>query len=73
MSFLGRSPPEKKRKKTYVVLRRNGAVKVGVEEGELLEDILADTGDLAEEEERGHTGADAKGSGDGTALIGSIC
>lgn len=53
--------------KTYVVLGGNGAVKVGIQEGELLQDIAADTGDLAEEEEGSSAGEDTEATGQSTA------
>lgn len=53
---------------TYVVLRSNSPVEVGVEERELLEDILADTGNLAKEEEGEDTGADTEGGGNSSAV-----
>jgi hypothetical protein len=53
---------------TYVVLRSNSPVEVGVKERELLEDILADTGNFAKEEEGEDTGTDTKGGGNSTAV-----
>lgn len=52
--------------KTYVVLGGNGTVIVGVQEGELLKDITADTGDLAEEEESSSASEDTEATGNGT-------
>lgn len=52
--------------KTYVVLGGNGAVKVGIQEGEFLQDIAADTGDLAEEEEGSGAGEDTEATGQST-------
>lgn len=51
---------------TYVVLGGNGTVEVGVQKGELLENIAADTGDLAEEEESSSAGEDTEATGNGT-------
>lgn len=62
---------ECKRRRTHVVLRGNGAVEVGVQEGELLEDVAAHTGNLAEHEESGGTGEDTEGSSKGTTI--AIC
>lgn len=58
----------KPRHKTYVVLRSNRPVVVLVEEGELLQDILAHTGDLAEEEEREDASADTESAGNLAAV-----
>lgn len=54
---------------TYVVLRGNGAVKVAVQEGELLENVAAHTGNLAEEEERTGGGGNAEATSEGTTSI----
>ena len=48
---------------THVVLGRNGAVKVLVQEGNLSQDILPDTGNLAEEEEGEDTGGGTEAAG----------
>lgn len=53
---------------TYVVLRGNGTVVVGVQARDLLEDIATHTGDLAEHEEGSGTGEDAERGGERTTV-----
>lgn len=50
---------------THVVLRGDGAVVVGIEERKLAEDVVAHTGDLAEDEESTSAKGDTEASGDG--------
>ena len=54
--------------KTHVVLRSESPVEVLVEEGELLEDIPAHTGNLAEEEESTDTSGNTEGTDNTTAI-----
>ena len=51
---------------THVVLGGNGAVKVGVQEGDLLEDVAADTGNLAKEEDGSSAGEHTEATSEGT-------
>lgn len=52
---------------THVVLGGNGAVEVGVQEGDLLEDVPTNTGNLAEHEEGSGTGEDTEATGESSA------
>jgi hypothetical protein len=54
---------------TYVVLRGNAAVVVSVQTGNLLQDVAADTGNLAEHEEGSGTSEDTEAGGEGTTNI----
>lgn len=56
-----------RRKSTYVVLGSDRAVEVLIEERNLLENVAADTGDLAEEEEGEGTGGNTEGASNGSA------
>lgn len=56
-------------KKTYVVLGSDSAVKVRVEERELLENVPTNTGDLAEEEKGEDTGARTECASNGTTIF----
>ena len=51
---------------TYVVLRGNAAVVVGVQTGDLLKDVAAHTGDITEHEEGSDAGEDAEAGGKST-------
>lgn len=54
---------------TYVVLRGNGPVVVGVQTGNLLQDVAVDTGNVAEHEEGSGTSEDTEAGGEGTTNI----
>lgn len=60
---------EEKGGRTYVVLRRNAPDPVLPENWDLLQDVLADAGNLAREEEEAEEGGGAESGGDGTAVL----
>jgi hypothetical protein len=53
---------------THVVLRGDATVVVGIEERKLAEDVVAHTGNLAEEEEGTGANGDTEASSEGTTV-----
>ncbi|PGG99746.1 hypothetical protein AJ79_08435 [Helicocarpus griseus UAMH5409] len=53
---------------TNVVFRRDASLPVSANNRDVHQDILPDTGDLAEEEDGEDTGADTEGGEDGAAV-----
>ena len=49
--------------RTHIILRRNLSMKVFTNEGNLLQNIVSDLGNLAEEENREDSGGNAEGGG----------
>jgi len=53
---------------TYVVLRGDAAVVVGIEERKLAEDVVAHTGNLTEDEESAGASSDTESSSEGATV-----
>ena len=53
---------------THIVLRGDATVEVGIEERNLAEDVVAHTGNLAEEEEGAGASGDTETSSEGTTV-----